>query len=203
MVVVNVGKPKIGILCVIPIIVLLFCASHSLNAQNVALKTNLLYDATATVNAGVEVALAPKWTLDISGNLNAWNFSDNRKWKHWLVQPEVRWWFCNKFMRSFLAFHVLGAQYNVGNLPTDFKFKYDFSKLKKYRYEGWAVGAGVAYGYDWALAKHFNIEFELGMGVIYTEFEKFDCPVCGSKVGENEKFKVAPTKAAISLVFPF
>lgn len=130
MVVVNVGKPKIGVLYIIPIIVLLFCASHSLNAQNVALKTNLLYDATATVNAGVEVALAPKWTLDISGNLNAWNFSDNRKWKHWLVQPEVRWWFCNKFMRSFLAFHVLGAQYNVGNLPTDFKFKYDFSKLK-------------------------------------------------------------------------
>lgn len=203
MIVVNVGRPKIGISYIIPIIFLFFCASHSLNAQNVALKTNLLYDATATVNAGVEVALAPKWTLDISGNLNAWTFSDNRKWKHWLVQPEVRWWFCNKFMRSFLGFHVLGAQYNIGNAPTDFKIVYDFSKLKKYRYEGWVVGAGVAYGYDWALAKHFNIEFELGMGVIYTEFNKYDCPVCGSKIGENEKFKVSPTKAAISLVFPF
>lgn len=50
--------------------------------QNVALKTNILYDATATVNAGVEFSVAPKWTMDISGNYNGWNFSDNRKWKH-------------------------------------------------------------------------------------------------------------------------
>lgn len=47
-----------------------------------ALKTNVLYDATATVNAGVEFSVAPKWTMDISGNYNSWNFSDNRKWKH-------------------------------------------------------------------------------------------------------------------------
>ena len=43
---------------------------------------NVLYDATATVNAGVEFSVAPKWTMDISGNYNGWNFSDNRKWKH-------------------------------------------------------------------------------------------------------------------------
>lgn len=50
--------------------------------QNVVLKTNVLYDATATVNVGVEFSVAPKWTMDISGNYNGWNFSDNRKWKH-------------------------------------------------------------------------------------------------------------------------
>ena len=38
-------------------------------AQDTAVKTNLLYDATATVNLGLEVGLAPKWTLDLSGNL--------------------------------------------------------------------------------------------------------------------------------------
>ena len=61
--------------------------------QNVALKTNIIYDATTTVNAGVEFSFAPKWTMDISANYNGWDFSDNRKWKHWLVQPEIRWWF--------------------------------------------------------------------------------------------------------------
>ena len=34
-------------------------------AQNIAIKTNLLYDVTATANVGVEVGLAPKWTLDL------------------------------------------------------------------------------------------------------------------------------------------
>lgn len=39
--------------------------------QKAAIKTNILYDATATVNLGVEIGLAPRWTLDISGNYNA------------------------------------------------------------------------------------------------------------------------------------
>lgn len=34
-------------------------------AQKVALKTNLLYDATSTMNLGFEFGLSPKWTLDV------------------------------------------------------------------------------------------------------------------------------------------
>ena len=64
--------------------------SVSVSAQKVAVKTNLLYDATATINLGLEIALAPKWTLDVSGNYNAWDFGNDRKWKHFLVQPEAR-----------------------------------------------------------------------------------------------------------------
>ena len=40
-----------------------------------AVKSNLLYDATTTMNLGIEFGLAPKWTLDISGNYNPWTFS--------------------------------------------------------------------------------------------------------------------------------
>ena len=32
--------------------------------QDFAIKTNLLYDATTTINLGVEAALSEKWTLD-------------------------------------------------------------------------------------------------------------------------------------------
>ncbi|MBQ8501762.1 MAG: DUF3575 domain-containing protein, partial [Bacteroides sp.] len=55
-------------------------------AQDVAVKSNLLYDATATINAGVEFRLAPRWSFDLSGNYNAWTLNDHR-WKHWLLQP--------------------------------------------------------------------------------------------------------------------
>lgn len=47
------------------------------SAQKVAVKTNLLYDATSTINLGVEFALTPKWTLDVAGNYNPWTFSNN------------------------------------------------------------------------------------------------------------------------------
>ena len=85
-------------------------------AQKAAVKTNLLYDATSTLNLGVEFGLARRWTLDVSGNYNPWTFSENRKMKHWLVQPEVRWWNCTRFSGHFVGFHALGGGYNWGGM---------------------------------------------------------------------------------------
>ena len=146
------------------------------SAQKVALKTNLLYDATATVNAGIEIGLAPRWTLDISGNFNDWTMSHNRKWKHWLVQPEARYWFCERFSGHFIGIHAHGGEYNFGNLKNGIKFLgSDFSKLTDNRYQGWYVGGGLSYGYAWILGKHWNLEAELGIGYIYTRFDKYPC----------------------------
>ncbi len=189
------------------IITMLAClgVAYSVMAQKAAVKTNLLYDATTTINLGVEFGLAPKWTLDVSGNYNPWTFSNNKKWKHWLVQPEARYWFCNKMMGHFVGVHALGGQYNVGNVDADFKFLgTDFSQLKDHRYEGWMVGAGVAYGYAWALSKHWNLEAEIGLGYVYTRYDKYKCEKCGEKV-ESDKghHYVGPTKAAVNLVYVF
>ena len=68
-----------------------FCACLPSAAQDVAVKTNLLYDAALTLNLGAEVRLLPRWTMDVSGNLNAWAVNGHR-WKHWVVQPEFRYW---------------------------------------------------------------------------------------------------------------
>jgi hypothetical protein len=137
----------------------------TMKAQNaVAVKSNLFYDATTTLNAGVEFGLAPRWSLDVSGNLNPWTFDEGKRWKHWMVQPEVRYWLCDRFMGHFFGLHALGGQYNFGNWDTDFEFLgTDFSKLKDYRYQGWYLGAGLAYGYSWVLGKHWNLEGELGL----------------------------------------
>ena len=176
-----------------------------LQAQKVAVKTNLLYDATATINAGIEFGLAPKWTLDLSGNFNGWTMSHDRKWKHWLVQPEARYWFCDRFAGHFLGFHALGGQYNIGHLKNDIKFLgTDFSKLSDSRYQGWFIGAGVAYGYAWVLNKHWNLEGEIGVGYVYTEYDRFNCKGCGKKVEEDKNHHYfGPTKAAINLIYVF
>ena len=156
------------------IFMLLLCIGVSASAQKVAVKTNLLYDASATVNAGVEVGLAPQWTLDVSGNINAWDMSHGRKWKHWLLQPEARYWLCERFSGHFLAVHAHGGQYNVGHLRNGISFfGTDFSKLSDYRFQGWFAGAGIAYGYSLPLAKHWNAEFEIGIGYAYSHYDKF------------------------------
>lgn len=170
--------------------------------QKVAFKTNLLYDATLTPNLGIETKLAPQWTLDLSGNLNAWAVKDHR-WKHWLVQPEARYWFCQAFSGHFLGAHLVGGQYNFGNLDMNFKFLgTDFSKLRDYRYQGWMGGAGIAYGYSWILDRHWNIEAEIGFGWIYTRYDEFECKDCGQRIQTNKPHNyVGPTKAAVNLIY--
>ena len=82
---------------------LLLASVNTSHAQKWAVKSNLLYDATATINLGVEAALGHRVTLDVSGNYNPWKFGDAR-WKHWLVQPEVRYWLCESFNGHFFDF---------------------------------------------------------------------------------------------------
>ena len=43
----------------------------------IAIKTNALYWATSTPNLGLEIGLAKKLTLDISGNYNTGSYSPN------------------------------------------------------------------------------------------------------------------------------
>ena len=50
----------------------------SLSAQDISLKTNLLYDISTTFNLGAEFRLAPKWTLDVSANYNPLHFQTVR-----------------------------------------------------------------------------------------------------------------------------
>lgn len=184
---------------------LLAVAEVSSVAQDVAVKTNILYDAAATVNVGIEAGLAPKWTLDISGNYNGWTLSGDRRWKHWLVQPEARRWFCDKFAGHFIGVHALGGQFNVGNLQNNIRFLgTDFSKLSDRRYQGWLAGAGIAYGYSWILGRHWNLEAEIGAGWIYTCHDVYPCAACGTKLASGQSHNYfGPTKAAVNLVFVF
>ncbi|MBO7290010.1 MAG: DUF3575 domain-containing protein, partial [Bacteroidaceae bacterium] len=187
--------------CLLLLAMALFLAQE-VKAQKVAVKTNVVYDAAANVNAGVEFGLAPKWTFDVSGNLNAWDMSHGRKWKHWFAQPEFRYWFCDRFSGHFLGMHLHGGQYNVGGLKNSISFLgTDFSRLGDSRFQGWFAGAGIAYGYSWILNKHWNLEAEIGFGYSYTKYDRFECVGCGRKVEENmDHHYVGPTKAAINLV---
>ena len=184
----------------------LLASAHTMKAQEVALKTNLVYDALLTVNLGAEVQFAPRWSLDLSGNLNAWTLDQGKKWKHWMVQPEARYWFCDAMAGHFVAAHALGGQYNVGHIDMgSLNFLgTNLKNLKDHRYQGWYGGLGVAYGYSWILSRHFNIEAELGVGWIYTKFDTFECAGCGRRVNTGRSHNyVGPTKAAINLVYVF
>lgn len=189
---------------VIAFIIAAVFSTERVYSQEWAVKSNIAYDATASMNLGFEVGVADKWTLDFSGNYNPFQFKDNMKWKHWFAQPEARYWFCHRFGGHFLAAHLWGGQYNAGNI--DFIPSHlgtNFDNLAKYRYEGYFVGAGIGYGYAVMLHKHWNLEFEIGVGGAYTWYDKYYCPKCGEKLGSEDLVYWGLTKLAVNLVYLF
>lgn len=195
------GFRRMAVLLAVIACLLMTSAVH---AQQFALKTNLLFDATATVNLGAELKVVPRWSIDLSGNLNAWDFSNGRRWKHWMAQPELRYWLCDATAGHFFAIHAIGGKYNFGHLG----FARDIlglplGELRDHRFQGWMAGGGIGYGYSWILARHWSIEAELAVGYIYTKYDEFECEGCGRKTGNGKKGFFSPTKAAINLVYVF
>lgn len=195
-------------IALLAIMSLLFCEVpiKAQSSKNVGIKTNLLYDATATANIGMEFPLSRKWSIDLSGNMNIWSFSEGKRWKHWLFQPELRLWTCANMGGHFFAFHLLGGQYNVGKVNLDFlKFLGDnFLDFKDYRHQGWYGGVGIGYGYSWMLARHWNIEFEVAAGYVYSKYDLFECAGCGKEIKKGlTNGYIGPTKLALDLIYVF
>jgi len=159
------------------------------DAQDVAVKTNGLYWATTTPNAAVEFATGRKWTLELMGAYNPWTFSNDRKMRFWFVQPEMKYWFCEKFEGHFVGMHLHGAQF--------------FGGFRSKRYDGYLAGFGFSYGYDWILSPHWNLEAEIGLGYArlwYDESDRIPCVKCKTP---KHKDYIGPTRAAVSIVYLF
>ena len=181
----------------------LLFASLSASAQSVAVKTNLLYDGFASPSLGLEFALSRDWTFDISGNTNYLDVNKH-EWHHWEVTPEFRYWFCEKFQGNFIGVNLMGGIYNFANIGGLKKFlNNDFTQLADCRVKGFGAGAGFVYGHSWVLGKHWNLEAEIGIGWIYTRYDKYDLKT-GVKLRNDAVHNyVGPTKAAINLEYVF
>ncbi|MGM9860873.1 MAG: DUF3575 domain-containing protein [Muribaculaceae bacterium] len=183
---------------------LMAIATIGVSAQTVGIKTNLLYDATLSPNMAIEMSIAPQWSVEVSGNYNDWAINKHQ-WKHWFVQPEVRYWLCENLGGHFIAGHIIAGEYNFGNLSGGFNFLgNDLKQLEDKRYQGWGAGVGIGYGYTWMLGRHWSIEAEIAVGWIYTRYDVYPCADCGSRLQDNRVHNyVGPTKAAVNLIYVF
>ena len=91
------------------VVIAFSCISQELYAQKVAVKTNLLSDVVLSPNLGIEVGLAPKWTMGVTGQFNAWNMSHDRRWKHWLYNPKCAIGYATVLVRIFLDFTCMAV----------------------------------------------------------------------------------------------
>ncbi|HBG42444.1 MAG TPA: DUF3575 domain-containing protein [Porphyromonadaceae bacterium] len=169
-------------------------------SASMGLKTNLLYDLTSTLNLGLEFKTGRQYTMDFSVNYNPWTFRRNKKFKHLLVQPEIRYWFCEPFNGHFLGIHGLYVRYNAGGIHFPFLTS---KKNESTRYQGNLYGAGIGYGYQWYLSPRWNLEATLGLGYVYFDYTAYSrqCNTCTKELYDNDKHYFGPTKLAVSLIY--
>lgn len=159
------------------------------------LKTNMLYDAAAVPNLGLEIAIGRNWSVEADW-MYAW-WSRNIKHRYWRVyggEFGVRRWF-GKQDRQVLTGHHVGI---YGQMLT-----YDFEFGGKGRQGGrWTWGGGVAYGYSLPVGRRLNIDFTIGFGYAGGEYKKYH-PDDGCYVWDSTHRLnwFGPTKAEVSLVW--
>lgn len=176
----------------------LFVCVSGARAQVVALKTDFLNLATASLNIEPEVRIGAKSTLALGVSYNPWTFKDNKKWRHFRVQPEYRYWLCRPFGGHFFGLHASYTRFNVGGVNVPFGM---FPKLQTQRVQGneWAVGLG--YGYHWILGKHWSMEAEVGVGYSYADFRVYYSPKCGKWIEDRATHRFVPTKLSLSIIY--
>ena len=165
----------------------------------IALRTNLLYDATLSPNLGVDVRVDSAWTVGLLAGINAWDIDKekNKKWRHALFSIRARKYRDSLFHKGYYEADVIYSHYNVGNTKIPFGL---YSAVKDRRLQGDLVALGGKYGYSWILARHWRIEAEAGVAVGYAWFKEYDCDHCGTYYGKGDRIFLLP-QLGINVVY--
>ena len=160
------------------------------NDYHLSLRANLLRWATLTPDLGLEWRICPSWGIAVNGSWTSWSWSDkDRRYALWEVAPEVRY-----YMGEKKAWY-LGAMFKAG------QFNYKLSDTGK---QGDLMGGGITAGYQLRLNKALDLDFNLGLGYLNADFEKYEV-IDGVRVrrGNETKDWCGPINAGVTLVWKF
>lgn len=159
-----------------------------INDYHLSLRANLLRWATLTPDLGLEWRICPSWGIAVNGSWTSWSWSDkDRRYALWEVAPEVRY-----YMSEKKAWY-LGAMFKAG------QFNYKLSETGK---QGDLMGGGITAGYRLRLNKALDLDFNLGLGYLNADFEKYEV-IDGVRVrrGNETKDWWGPINAGVTLVW--
>ena len=158
------------------------------NDYHLYLRANLLRWATLTPDLGLEWRICPSCGIAVNGSWTSWSWNDkDRRYALWEVAPEIRY-----YMGEKKAWY-LGAMFKAG------QFNYKISETGK---QGDLMGGGITTGYQLRLNKALALDFNLGLGYLNADFEKYEV-IDGVRVrcGNETKNWCGPINAGVTLVW--
>lgn len=205
------------------LLALVAVTSLSSSAQ-VAIKSNLIGWGVITPNLGIEAGTSKHSTVELMAYLNPWEFGEDKKhFKFWTIQPEYRYWFCERFNGWFLGVHLLGGEYsamginfplrkltwgNAYDLNPDFNISDHSTGWPDLRgenlgrhAEGWYAGGGISVGYQHPISKHWNLEASVGIGYVYSDLRYYGR--CRQRIDKRHLNYAGITNLQLSFLYLF
>ena len=124
----------------------------------------------------------------MNGSWTSWSWNNkDRRYALWEVSPEVRY-YIGKEKRGYI-----GAMYKAG------AFNYKLSGMGK---QGDLIGGGITGGYQLRLTDAFSLDFNLAVGCLHADYEKYEV-VDGVRVLREDENKNwwGPVNACVTLVW--
>ena len=169
---------------------------HLNNKSNVAIKTNLLYDAVLVPNIGAEVNCYKNFTFYTDLMYAGWRFpSKHFYWDLYGLQVGIRKYFGRQAgIRSFTGHHI-------GFYANAFAYDLQAGNIGQ-QTPSVNLGGGLDYGYSFPITPAMNIDLEFGLGYLggkYYEYIVEDDH--NTWQGTVRRAWFGPTKASVSLVW--
>lgn len=160
---------------------------------HLAVKTNLLFLAAATANAGVEVELWPHGTLDIPVWYSPYDITPTRKLRLLATQPELRWWPGQVMQGHFIGLHTHVVGFNVA--------VNDKGRYQDPNHALWGMGLSYGYALSWGKQKQWGVEFNIGVGFAEYDYDVYQNRKDGQLFRSGSDFYWGVTRAGISLSY--
>ena len=134
-------------------VILLLATGTSLNAQRIAITSNLLEDAVLTPNVGVDVVIADRQSLTFDASFSPYKLSEQFHNKRVTIRAGYKYWLNQSLYAHYVGVDAVLSSSDVGIGRADSRDEY--------------IGLGIGYGYSFIIGKRLNFVPCIGLGVAY------------------------------------
>lgn len=176
--------------------------ADSLFAPRWHVSSNLPAWGALIANATGEYDVKPHWSGALSIYYSALNyFTSTRKFRTFILRPEIRWWARESHTGFFAEAHLEMAAYNFALKSWEYRIQ---DVDGRHPALGGGIGAGYRYNFRHnGLPSRWSIEGQLGLGVYHLRYNRFENRPGGKLVDTRSRTLFGIDNIAVSLVYNF
>lgn len=161
--------------------------------------TNIVEWAMAITNLTGEYDFARRWSVALSLHYSAWNYgTTTRKFRTFILRPEVRYWLHDCHKGFFINAHVQLAAYNFALPGWHYRIQDVDGKHP-------ALGGGIGLGYrvDLDKERRWAFQADLGAGIYYLKYNRFENRRNGPLVDTRSRVWAGIDHFGLSIIYNF